>query len=86
MTATRSPLDNRGYERSEHPRTAANATIDPKRVAHTMKGGTPSECFLCWALYPWVLATLVPTVNERRRLQRLMPSAISLLILFGLLT
>ena len=104
MTATRSPLLNRGYEPERAPSDSQCTTsIDPEGVAHAMCGGTPipelcspapallacyqrdartrslSECLLCSsALYPRVLTTFVPSVNERRRFQRLVPTAILL--------
>ena len=40
-TATRSSLDNRGYERSEHPRMTYNRDMHSGRVPHHSKRATP---------------------------------------------
>ena len=68
-TATRSPLDNRGYDRREHPRRDSGSNIDPDRVAHLwLMGHTFSVLPYVMFLYR---RSFRPTVTERRRFHRL---------------
>ena len=65
-TVKPSPFSNRGYERSEHPRSTHNLKLC------TLTGcplqwvaATPSESYPLTSCRPRVLATLVPPVIKR---------------------
>ena len=69
LTATRSPLNNRGYERSEHPRLSDAREISTLKECPIIIIGRPVQGRCCCRLTAGG-ATHTPVI-ERRRFQRL---------------
>ena len=75
-------LSNRGYERSEHPRTATtNKRTALRRSARTAHIRRPRRGrYMVLSVIPGVLASLVPPVTESGRLQRPPPVRVLFII------